>query len=180
MHQPEYRDLQTGEFKLPWTYLHVIKDYVDMVAHLEAVFASDWYMETGQRLDVIADVPECSDDIATQLLPSGPAYPYSNARDAVAALIHLAQALYLDLQPAGIGVSVINPGFVQTRLTARNTFPMPALITPEDAAREILAGWAEGRFELHFPKRFTLFMKALRHLGDGLYFSAVRRATADR
>ncbi len=37
MHQPEYRDLQTGAFKLPWTYLHVIKDYVDMVAHLEAV-----------------------------------------------------------------------------------------------------------------------------------------------
>ncbi len=37
MHQPEYRDLKTGEFKLPWTYLHVIKDYVDMVAHLEAV-----------------------------------------------------------------------------------------------------------------------------------------------
>lgn len=37
MHQPEYRDLQTGEFILPWTYLHVIKDYVDMVAHLEAV-----------------------------------------------------------------------------------------------------------------------------------------------
>ncbi len=36
MHQPEYRDLQTGEFQLPWTYLHVIKDYVDMVAHLEA------------------------------------------------------------------------------------------------------------------------------------------------
>jgi len=37
MHQPEYRDMQSGEFKLPWTYLHVIKDYVDMVAHLEAV-----------------------------------------------------------------------------------------------------------------------------------------------
>ncbi|GDX85326.1 hypothetical protein LBMAG43_13680 [Methylococcaceae bacterium] len=36
MHQPEYRDLQSGEFKLPWTYLHVMKDYVDMVAHLEA------------------------------------------------------------------------------------------------------------------------------------------------
>ncbi|MGR8931590.1 MAG: glycoside hydrolase [Gammaproteobacteria bacterium] len=37
MHQPEYRDRHSGEFKLPWTYLHVIKDYVDMVAHLEAV-----------------------------------------------------------------------------------------------------------------------------------------------
>ncbi|APZ43219.1 glycoside hydrolase family 57 protein [Acidihalobacter ferrooxydans] len=35
MHQPEYRDAQ-GEFKLPWTYLHTIKDYVDMAAHLEA------------------------------------------------------------------------------------------------------------------------------------------------
>lgn len=40
MHQPEYRDMQSGEFKLPWTYLHVIKDYVDMVAHLEAVPAA--------------------------------------------------------------------------------------------------------------------------------------------
>ena len=37
MHQPEYRDLRTGQFKLPWTYLHVIKDYVDMAAHLETV-----------------------------------------------------------------------------------------------------------------------------------------------
>ena len=37
MHQPEYRDLHSGEFKLPWTYLHVTKDYIDMVAHLEAV-----------------------------------------------------------------------------------------------------------------------------------------------
>ena len=37
MHKPEYRDLKTGEFILPWTYLHVIKDYVDMAAHLEAI-----------------------------------------------------------------------------------------------------------------------------------------------
>jgi len=36
MHQPEYRNLRTGEYQLPWTYLHVIKDYVDMVAHLES------------------------------------------------------------------------------------------------------------------------------------------------
>ena len=37
MHQPEYRNLKTGEYQLPWTYLHVIKDYIDMAAHLEAV-----------------------------------------------------------------------------------------------------------------------------------------------
>lgn len=36
MHQPEYRDLRTGDYHLPWTYLHIMKDYVDMAAHLEA------------------------------------------------------------------------------------------------------------------------------------------------
>ncbi|MCG6869076.1 MAG: glycoside hydrolase [Gammaproteobacteria bacterium] len=37
MHQPEYRDPTTGAYSLPWTYLHAIKDYVDMAAHLEKV-----------------------------------------------------------------------------------------------------------------------------------------------
>jgi alpha-amylase/alpha-mannosidase (GH57 family) len=36
MHQPQYRDQVSGEYKLPWSYLHAIKDYVDMAAHLEA------------------------------------------------------------------------------------------------------------------------------------------------
>jgi len=35
MHQPQYRDPLSGEYVLPWTYLHAIKDYVDMAAHLE-------------------------------------------------------------------------------------------------------------------------------------------------
>ncbi len=35
MHQPDYRDAASGEFLLPWTYLHAIKDYADMAAHLE-------------------------------------------------------------------------------------------------------------------------------------------------
>ena len=36
MHQPQYRDALTGEYALPWTYLHAIKDYTDMAAHLES------------------------------------------------------------------------------------------------------------------------------------------------
>jgi alpha-amylase/alpha-mannosidase (GH57 family) len=40
MHQPQYRDLIDGEYALPWTYLHAIKDYVDMAAHLEAAPAA--------------------------------------------------------------------------------------------------------------------------------------------
>jgi alpha-amylase/alpha-mannosidase (GH57 family) len=36
MHQPQYRDALTGQYVLPWTYLHAIKDYTDMAAHMEA------------------------------------------------------------------------------------------------------------------------------------------------
>jgi alpha-amylase/alpha-mannosidase (GH57 family) len=36
MHQPHYRDALTGQYVLPWTYLHAIKDYIDMGAHIEA------------------------------------------------------------------------------------------------------------------------------------------------
>lgn len=94
-----------------------------------------------------------------------------------AALINLAETLYLDLQPQGVGVSIINPGFVETPLTAQNEFKMPALITPDQAAQEILHGWEGGDFEIHFPKRFTRWLKAMRHLPYWAYFAAVRRST---
>jgi short-subunit dehydrogenase len=94
-----------------------------------------------------------------------------------AALIHLAEALYLDLSTQGLGVSVVNPGFVETPLTAQNTFHMPALIGPEEAAREMLRGWAKGAFEIHYPKRFTRWLKFMRLLPYRWYFALVRRAT---
>jgi alpha-amylase/alpha-mannosidase (GH57 family) len=37
MHQPQYCDLISGTYQLPWSYLHATKDYIDMAAHLEAV-----------------------------------------------------------------------------------------------------------------------------------------------
>ncbi|MDB6101605.1 MAG: glycoside hydrolase, partial [Gammaproteobacteria bacterium] len=40
MHQPQYRDALTGQYVLPWTYLHALKDYTDMAAHLEAIPAA--------------------------------------------------------------------------------------------------------------------------------------------
>jgi NAD(P)-dependent dehydrogenase (short-subunit alcohol dehydrogenase family) len=94
-----------------------------------------------------------------------------------AALINLAETLYLDLEGLKIGVSAINPGFVETPLTAQNAFKMPALITPEEAAAHILAGWRAGDFEIHFPKRFTAWLKAMRLLPYSVYFAAVRRST---
>lgn len=94
-----------------------------------------------------------------------------------AALTNLAENLYLDLQPQGLGVSVVHPGFVQTPLTAQNAFAMPALITPEQAAQAMLDGWAAGAFDIHYPKRFTRWMKLLRVLPHRLYFPLVRRFT---
>ncbi len=94
-----------------------------------------------------------------------------------AALINLAETLFIDLRPQGIGISLVNPGFVRTPLTAGNDFEMPALLTPEQAAQEIISGWRHGRFEIHFPRRFTWFLKMARHLPDSWYFPVIRRVT---
>ncbi|MBV8621019.1 MAG: SDR family NAD(P)-dependent oxidoreductase [Curvibacter sp.] len=92
-----------------------------------------------------------------------------------AALINLAEILHHELKPLGVGVSLINPGFVDTALTARNGFPMPALLRPQQAADRILQGWARGRFEIDFPKRFTFWLRLGRWLPDRLYFSLLRQ-----
>lgn len=94
-----------------------------------------------------------------------------------AALINLAETLYLDLAPRGISVYLINPGFVKTPLTDRNDFRMPALISVAEAAEAIIAGFGRGDFEIHFPKRFTLWLKLLRLLPYRWYFALVRRGT---
>ena len=95
-----------------------------------------------------------------------------------AAMINLAENLYLDLKTDGVAVSVVNPGFVQTPLTAKNSFSMPALISPEQAAQAMLHGWSRGQFEIHFPRRFTVWMKLLRIMPQRWYFYLVGKATA--
>jgi short-subunit dehydrogenase len=92
-----------------------------------------------------------------------------------AALINLAELLYSDLHCKGLAVYLINPGFVRTPLTAKNDFAMPALQTPEQAAEQILHGIARGRFEIHFPWRFTLGLKLLRLLPYRLRFGLLMR-----
>ena len=97
-----------------------------------------------------------------------------------AALIHFAECLHLDLAPKGIGVWVINPGFVATRLTAKNDFTMPSLLSPEQAAEAIIDGFGRGAFEIHFPKRFTCVLKLLSKLPYAAYFPLIRRITGGR
>jgi len=94
-----------------------------------------------------------------------------------AALINFTETLYLDLHPKGLGVYLINPGFVKTPLTDRNEFRMPHLITAEEAATAIVAGLRAGEFEIDFPKAFTRQLKCLRILPYRWYFALIRRAT---
>ncbi len=94
-----------------------------------------------------------------------------------AALSNFAETLYFDLAPLGVSVFLINPGFVATPMTAANDFTMPALISPQQAAAEIIAGFARGSFEIHFPRRFTRWLKLLRLLPYSPYFALVRRFT---
>jgi NAD(P)-dependent dehydrogenase (short-subunit alcohol dehydrogenase family) len=93
-----------------------------------------------------------------------------------AGLNSMAQTSFLELKPLGVDVSLVCPGFVQTRLTDTNAFQMPALISPEQAARQTLRGLANGDFEIHYPKRFTYFMKLLGVLPHRIYFWLARFA----
>ena len=164
-----YRPMRATAFDLADALLHQRVNYVGALHLLDAVLPTlIRQARAGQtaHLSLVASVA------GYRGLPQALAYGPTKA-----ALIHLAETLYLDLQPLGAGVSVINPGFVETPLTAQNAFHMPALIGPDEAARQIVAGWARGAFEIHFPRRFTQPLKALSVLSNGLYFAAVRRAT---
>ena len=91
-----------------------------------------------------------------------------------AAVNNLAETLAVELAPR-VHVRLVCPGFVRTRLTEKNRFAMPAIITPDEAAEAVLRGMGRRGFEIHFPRRFTLAMKLLRILPYGLSLRLTRR-----
>lgn len=104
------------------------------------------------------------------------AAPYGPTK---AALISLAETLRLELAGTGVDVRLVNPGFVSTRLTAKNDFTMPAILTPEEAAARTLRGLAGKRFEIVFPRRFTAWLKLGRMLPYRVWFPIARRLLAE-
>lgn len=108
-------------------------------------------------------------------VPAAGAYGASKA-----ALIHMLEAVRFDLEPRGIHVSVVNPGFVKTPLTDRNHFPMPFLMPVERAAEALVRGLEQERTEILFPKRFAWLMKTLRILPGPLYRWIIWRGTRGR
>lgn len=93
-----------------------------------------------------------------------------------AALINMAEALAFDLHPAGVRISLICPGFVETDATAVNDFDMPFLMQTAEAAERIVAGLKRPAFEIAFPRRFSYMLKSLRILPARLYFWLGRKA----
>lgn len=94
-----------------------------------------------------------------------------------AALNNMAESLKFDFDKMNIRIQVINPGFVDTPLTERNAFRMPALMPADDASRRIVRALRSGRFETTFPRRFTWPLKLLRLLPQPLVFHFINRAT---
>ncbi|MBX3446159.1 MAG: SDR family NAD(P)-dependent oxidoreductase [Parvibaculaceae bacterium] len=81
-----------------------------------------------------------------------------------AALINMAEALRPDLALDGITLQIVNPGFVKTPLTDKNEFPMPFLMEVDDAVDAFYRGLQSDRFEITFPRRFSLILRLLQML----------------
>ena len=86
------------------------------------------------------------------------------------ALTFLAESMYLELLQTKIKVQVVHPGFIKTPMTDKNAFPMPFLMTSENAARRIYKKLLSSDFEIYFPKRLIIPMKILSILPYKFYF----------
>ncbi|PSL21635.1 SDR family NAD(P)-dependent oxidoreductase [Shimia abyssi] len=92
-----------------------------------------------------------------------------------AALMHLGENLRADLRSTGVKVQCLNPGFIQTRLTDKNAFDMPMLMSPEDAANHCMQAMRSNRFSTSFPAPFSWLFLMGRYLPIGLFQSIFRR-----
>jgi short-subunit dehydrogenase len=92
-----------------------------------------------------------------------------------AALNSMCEALYPDLAAKGVKMTIINPGFVATPLTEKNDFPMPFLVSSEEAADTIAKGLDKGKFEIVFPWKMALAIRLLHALPHSLRFALTRK-----
>jgi NADP-dependent 3-hydroxy acid dehydrogenase YdfG len=82
----------------------------------------------------------------------------------------LAESMECDLRGSGVQVQIINPGYIKTRLTDKNTHAMPFIMEPDDAAREMVEFMGTDRFKKSFPRAFSLFFRASQFFPDWLYY----------
>ncbi|GAB3521533.1 SDR family oxidoreductase [Photobacterium alginatilyticum] len=105
-------------------------------------------------------------------LPRAEAYGASKA-----AVAYIANTLAIDLANKGVKVTLVSPGFVKTPLTDKNDFAMPMLVTTQYASAAIRKGIAAGKAEIHFPLKFSLFLKTIALLPTRVQLAVVKRMT---
>lgn len=105
-------------------------------------------------------------------------FPFTRAEayaSSKAAISYFARSWAVDVADQGIAVSLISPGFVKTPLTDLNDFPMPMLVTTEQASDAIRRGLAKGKTEVHFPRRFSYLLKFFEMLPYSWQFHISKR-----
>jgi short-subunit dehydrogenase len=114
-------------------------------------------------------------------------FPFARAEGygaSKAALSYLALSLRADLASEGIDVVLVSPGFVKTPLTDRNDFPMPFLVSVDNAANRIMRGLEKGKNTIAFPKRFTWMLRLMstlpRFVIDRMAAGMARKSTAQK
>jgi len=157
----EYVDLPAFDSAL---VARVMRANVESLAHsIEGALPA---LRKGQRPHLVG----IGSSAAYLPLPRAEAYGASKA-----AVAYLLDTLRIDLAAEGIRVSHVAPGFVKTPLTDRNDFPMPCLVTAEQASSAIRKGIAGGTNEIHFPRRFTVAMKLLSLLPRTVWLFLARK-----
>lgn len=142
------------------------------VAAFESMIAVNY---TGMMRAIAAVLPDMlarrsGEIVGVGSLSAYGAFPRAEAYGSTkAAVNYMLQALRLDVAKRGVGVTTINPGFVKTRLTDTNDFPMPFLLKPEQAARAMVKGLRAGKTEIHFPLRLSLPLKLITALPRPVY-----------
>lgn len=92
--------------------------------------------------------------------------PYSASKAALQAFLEAAR---IELKPYGVGVTIVNPGFVATPMTEKNRFRMPFLMQAGDAAAVMAKGIERGARVIEFPRPMSLLMRFVRYIPDALY-----------
>lgn len=91
-----------------------------------------------------------------------------------AAIRSMADCLRFDVEHKGLAVSIINPGYIETPLTASNENPMPGLMPLAPAVDRIIAGLAARQFEIAFPWHMALLVKLGARVSNAAYFRVTR------
>ena len=159
-----YSPMKVAGFSAETIRSHMDTNYMGIVNCLEPLLAKMRARKSGE-IAVVASVA------GYRGLPNAAAYGPTKA-----ALINLCETLHTELTNSGVLLRVINPGFVKTRLTDKNDFAMPYLLTPDEAAGFMYRNLCGNNgFEIAFPPPFVRQLKITRILPYGLYFKLMRK-----